>query len=75
MPAPGIFLIVVAVILVAAIAAGLTAIIIILLRVSSALAEAESNLSGAPTLLAPLGPGIARLANVIVSLRSAIVGD
>ena len=68
-------MIVVAVILVAAIAAGLTALIIILLRVSGALADAEANLSGAPAMLAPVGPAIARLANVIVSLRSAIVGD
>lgn len=72
MPLPGIIMLILTGIIVAAVAGVLTTILIYLLRISSALEAANGRIGQLPGILAPVESVVGRLAGALTKLRTLL---
>lgn len=75
MPAPAIVLLIATALVVGGLGIGLAVIVVLLLRISSALDGAGAQLGVLPDMLSPLGPVVSRLAGALTRLRALVDSD
>lgn len=75
MPAPGMVLLIATALVIGGLGIGLAVIVVLLLRISTALSDAGTRLGQLPEMLSPLDPVVSRLAGALSRLRALVDSD